>query len=702
MKLVGTGQSSTEGDSRGGANCNITHICRGTSEDGASSRRKYRRVASKEQLINNNVEDTALSADGEVTSRGHQGTYLRSRETNTRMARRQSRTGQWRRRRGRGSNESRPTSRRQSSIREWATGRGSGRSGHEGRSGPSDAEIRARIDREPNPRRRATHRSTTIKEAQLLAEQTKKSEEAVKKAMNGWQNLGHGHIDKTKPDGTVRLSFENWNSLKVFTERDLNKVHRIETTRRLYDVDIMTGVESQANWDEVEPHRRFGELFGMGDDKQSVAAHNRFWRKVKSQHGGAAMTAIGRVSGFVDGKGTDKLGRWAWMYFRSGDKRVRIITAYRPIMPSKVRRRGVDIEAGGTVWEQHVRHFKSRDYDDLHPLSNYDRDLSTLLREWRRAGDEVILCIDANAPLHKGRFQRMLASRDIALTELFYRQYGRQPPPSHRDGSKPISGIFVTPGIDVGGVFASGHNSLTQGDHRIWFVDIDMRSLLGCYTPTPKRIAGRLLKCKNEKLRRKYVSMLERFCKRHKMKQKLRALEDRTAKLEDQPENGDSWEAIDDDFNKWDEEHIRLQRAAENKLSKVKSDRIEYSPESNAWVRRMQVLRWIKRWRKKGGKKSRTNKRRPNDAKGNPANLKRACRNNNLPSPAKMTDEELERELVICQKKLCQLQLTSPKMRKKHLERRLKYHVQNENKDKVHAIAALLTAEKSEASMEET
>jgi len=135
MKLVGTGQSSTEGGSGRGANCNITHICRGTnicrgtSEDGASSRRKYRRVAFKEQLINH-VEDMAPSlrpyfqeteeeeegdsstqeARIEDARRGHQGTHLRSRGTNTRAASRQARAGQWRRRLQSGSNEGRPKS----------------------------------------------------------------------------------------------------------------------------------------------------------------------------------------------------------------------------------------------------------------------------------------------------------------------------------------------------------------------------------------------------------------------------------------------------------------------------------------------------------------------------------------------------------------------------------------------------------------
>ena len=616
------------------------------------------------------------------------------------MASRQARTGQWRRRQQSGFNEGRPTSQRQSSIREWVSGGRSGRADGGARDGlsgggPSEAEIRARLDGQPNSRRRATCRSSTIKEAEQLAEQTKKSEEAVKTAMEGWLQHGLGRIDKDKPDGTVRLSFENWNSLKVFTERNLNKVHRIETTRKEYGVDIMTGVETQANWDNVKDDRKFEDLFGMGADKQSAAAHNRHWKESKTQYGGAAMTAIGRVSGFVDGRGTDSLGRWAWMYFRSGDTKARIITAYRPKEPSKVRRRGIDLEKGGTVWEQQWRYFKGQGYDDKNPLLHYDRDLSALLKDWRRAGDEIILCIDANAPLHKGKFLRKLTSPGIDLIELFQRHHERQSPPSHRDGSIPISGIFVTPGIDITNVFVSGHNSLTQGDHRLWLVDIDMRSLLGCYTPTPKRTAGRLLKCKNEKLRDKYVSMLENFCKRHKMKQKLRAIEDRTTKLEKGSHNGDSWEAIDDDFNKWDEEHVRLQRAAENKLSKAKSDRIEYSPESNAWIRRMQVLRWIESWRKKGSKKSRTNKRRPTAAKGNPANLKRACRNNNLPPPDRMTDDELARELTICKKKLCELQIISPNMRRKHLERRLKHHLQHDNKDKVHAIAKILAAEKA-------
>ncbi|EJK62189.1 hypothetical protein THAOC_17208, partial [Thalassiosira oceanica] len=301
---------------------------------------------------------------------------------------------------------------------EWVSGGRSGRADGGARDelsgvGPSEAKIRARLDGQPNPRRRAASRSSTIKEAKQLAEQTKKSEEAVKTAMEGWLQHGLGRIDKDKPDGTVRLSFENWNSLKVFTERNLNKVQRIETTRKEYGVDIMTGVETQANWDNVKADRKFEDLFGMGEDAQSAAAHNRHWRESKTQYGGAAMTAIGRVSGFVDGRGTDSLGRWAWMYFRSGDTKARIITAYRPKEPSKVRRRGIDFEKGGTVWEQQWRYFKGKGYDDRNPLLHYDRDLSALLKDWRRAGDEIILCIDANAPSYNGRNFKLFPSRNL-------------------------------------------------------------------------------------------------------------------------------------------------------------------------------------------------------------------------------------------------------------------------------------------------
>ena len=225
------------------------------------------------------------------------------------------------------------------------------------------------------------------------------------------------------------------------------------------------------------------------------------------------MTAVGTVSGYVDGRGSDKLGRWSWMYFRSGDTKVRILTAYRPKKPSQIRRRGVDVGAGGTVWEQQVRYYRSKDCDDLNPISHYDRDLMRLLTDWRSSGDEVILCIDANTHMNEGRFSKMLGSRPVSMTELFYRQYGKPGPPSHRDGSIPISGIFVSPGIDVTSVFVSGHNSLTQGDHRLWLVDIDMRSMLGDYAPIPKRMAGRILQCKNDRTRKQYISTLENFCR---------------------------------------------------------------------------------------------------------------------------------------------------------------------------------------------
>lgn len=202
-------------------------------------------------------------------------------------------------------------------MTEWLSSQRGADTGGNERGGPSETEIRERLDGQPNHRRRATSRPQTLREATLLADQMQSSEEAVRRATEDWQQHGHGKIPKEKPDGTVRLSFENWNSLKVHTERELHKVRRIETTRKMCDVDIMAGVECQANWSVVEPSRQFGELFGMGEDKQSVAAHNRHWRTVKSQYGGAAMTAVGTVSGYVDDKGfgpmvVDVLQEWGY------------------------------------------------------------------------------------------------------------------------------------------------------------------------------------------------------------------------------------------------------------------------------------------------------------------------------------------------------------------------------------------------------
>ena len=54
------------------------------------------------------------------------------------------------------------------------------------------------------------------------------------------------------------------------------------------------------------------------------------------------------------------------------------------------------------------------------------------------------------------------------------------------------------------------------------------------------------------------------------------------------------------------------------------------------------------------------------------------------------------REMVICERKLREFRHTSPRMRKEHLQRRLQHHILHKNKDKVYAIAKILSAESTQ------
>ena len=97
------------------------------------------------------------------------------------------------------------------------------------------------------------------------------------------------------------------------------------------------------------------------------------------------------------------------MVLDSGFKRTRFITAYRPVKKSTTKRRGVTTE-GFSVWEQQQRYFcEEEGMVDPHPIKLFDKHLFVLIEEWRLNNKEVVLLIDANEDVYKGKFAKALA-----------------------------------------------------------------------------------------------------------------------------------------------------------------------------------------------------------------------------------------------------------------------------------------------------
>ena len=68
-----------------------------------------------------------------------------------------------------------------------------------------------------------------------------------------WTNGGHGWIAETKPSGCTRITLENVNSLKHWTEGNHNRILQIDDTRKRLQTDLLTIVKPQVDWNQVEP-----------------------------------------------------------------------------------------------------------------------------------------------------------------------------------------------------------------------------------------------------------------------------------------------------------------------------------------------------------------------------------------------------------------------------------------------------------------
>ncbi|KAL3780888.1 hypothetical protein HJC23_009934 [Cyclotella cryptica] len=165
------------------------------------------------------------------------------------------------------------------------------------------------------------------------------------------QDGGAGYMPRKKRSGWVRIMFENWNSLGIFTHGW--KMDRLNQLVKDLQVDVVAGC---------------------------IAANNVTEVINRDQMGGTAVTAIGRLSDVVTAVGCDVtgLGRWSWIRVGTALRSTRVVCGYMPCKPGRSAR-------GHTVWEQHLRYFQSRG-DFRYPSTIFVDDLANQLAEWRRDG----------------------------------------------------------------------------------------------------------------------------------------------------------------------------------------------------------------------------------------------------------------------------------------------------------------------------
>jgi hypothetical protein len=393
------------------------------------------------------------------------------------------------------------------------------------------------------------------------------------------QEGGVGYMPSKKSDGWVCLMFENWNSLGLFTHSW--KIDRLNYLIRDLQVDLIAGCETQCDWRFVPPHRQFTQLLCPGTSTVAVAANNINESINREQMGGTALAAIGRLSDIVTDKGCDDTGlaRWTWLKIGNGRSITRVICVYLPCKPGKTSK-------GHTVWEQQSRYFQARG-DFRYPSTVFIDDILTMIARWRKNGEEVILCIDANQDVYRGKLAMRLALPDIQLTCLMEPALSGPVPNSHFRGTGKISTIFGSPGLVEGHAMCYLH-WYGVGDHRVFLLEISAASLFGGDYPKIARPSSRLLTCKITRIRRKYCTSLSKLVERHNMHTKLTLIEEQS--------NLVSCIVNQRGHDKWDKELGEFMRHSEKICTKFKSCAIEYSPTVGQWLKRRSVLKWILRW----------------------------------------------------------------------------------------------------------
>ena len=534
---------------------------------------------------------------------------------------------------------------------------------------PSLAEL---IDHVNRTHRKATSRTdrTRLKATALeLARIEQRAKLSVREELREFALKDtYGHAPKTKPADTLRVIFENFNSLGVFAtgKERRRKINKLNGLLKSYGADLLAGCECQTDWSMIDSEDdKFENLFLPGTRQKSVTAYNRTEHIQRCQIGGTAMATFGRMESYVLDRGVDEtqLGRYCWTLLGGGGKSTLVVTVYVPGKP------GAE-SAGLRAWDQQQRYFEGK--GDARPPDEILReDLVTLILDSKMRGREVIVVGDFNESVYHGVLAQRFAADDLRLTEQCLLVNGKPLPATHVSGRLPIDGCFATAGITcVNASILPEHGGI--GDHRLFVLDFTSDSVIGSDFPRVQRAPARKLNSASERLRSNYNAVLNQLCDRHKMFDKLVAIKQIMPSM--------TVSEFQLAMNRWDGELTDYMRASEKRCNQYRQCHIEWSPIVGSWLRRRWLLNRVRRYLDGNVKDAR--------------NLIRACLRRRIPDPRNITRDVLDAETWACTRMLERLKHEAPEHRAQHLSNLVEKAEAKGDSNKVRILKAIIKRER--------
>jgi hypothetical protein len=134
--------------------------------------------------------------------------------------------------------------------------------------------------------------------------------------------------------------------------------------------------------------------------------------------------------------------------------------------------------------------------------------------------DEVLHCGNFNEDVYSGPLTGDLARDEFRMSELCLCTTGVCVPSTHTCGYTPINTVFSTSGLMCMAVTLLP-SLVGVGDHRVFILDINSRSLLGDVFPRVIPVSQHHLNCASDWIKISYRSLLNQLSNRHLLFKKL-------------------------------------------------------------------------------------------------------------------------------------------------------------------------------------
>jgi hypothetical protein len=237
-----------------------------------------------------------------------------------------------------------------------------------------------------------------------------------------------------------------------------------------FNASVACLAETNMDWRHDEAQNRVRDQFRMCCNATRVATSNSGVKQESIyQPGGTTTAVVGKWCGRYKDSGSNKQGSFSWVTMRG--RRSRVVNIITGDWVSQDSRASIGestafIQQETILWREKIT---------ASPREHCISEIIRVITKATLAGEEVVLCMDANEPMHSPHngVQKLLSA--TGMVDAIAQFHGDDIPKTYIRGRNRIDYMFVTPGI-ISCLRWSGHIGIQDGipsDHVGCWLEFD-------------------------------------------------------------------------------------------------------------------------------------------------------------------------------------------------------------------------------------